>query len=71
MLMMLAFLVDQTQQLCDSLFQAALNKAGRKCRFWEQIRSLFHCFKLHSFRQVYELMLTFEHVEPPVTDLSG
>ena len=71
LLMMLAFLVDQTQQLCDSLFQAALNKERRKCRFWERMRELFHCFKLHSLRQLYELMLTFERVDPPVTDLSG
>ena len=71
LLMMLAFLVDQTQQLCDSLFQAALNKERRKCRFWERLRELFHCFKLHSLRQLYELMLTFERVDPPATDLSG
>lgn len=64
-LMMLAFLVDQAQQLCDPLFQAVLNKLGRKCRLWERLRHLFHCFRLESFRHLYELLLTFQLVEAP------
>ena len=34
MLMMLAFLVDQTQQLCSPLFLSALEKAGSKRALW-------------------------------------
>ena len=64
-LMMLAFLVDQAQQLCDPLFQAVLNKLGRKCRLWERMRHLFHCFHLNSFRHLYELLLNFKLVDPP------
>jgi hypothetical protein len=30
--MLLAFLVDQIQQLGDALFQAALSQAKRRCR---------------------------------------
>jgi len=40
-LMMLAFLIDQIQQRCCSLFQQAQAKAGRKSYFWEKVRGLF------------------------------
>lgn len=64
-LMMLAFLVDQVQQLCDPLFQAVLNKLGRKCRLWERLRHLFHCFRLQSIQHLYEQLLSFQLVELP------
>jgi len=38
-LMMLAFLVDQVQQLCCPLFQAAWKKAGSKRDLWEHLRA--------------------------------
>lgn len=41
LLMMLAFLVDQAQQIACPLFQAAWNKAGTKSHLWEKIRGLF------------------------------
>jgi len=41
-LTMLAFLVDQLQQLCCPLFQAARRKMGCKIRLWELIRGGFH-----------------------------
>jgi Transposase DDE domain len=41
MLMMLAFLVDQTQQLCCALFQAVWAKLGSKRLLWERMRALF------------------------------
>ena len=53
MLMMLAFLVDQTQQLCSPLFQAALQKAGGKRALWDQQRSLFHGYRLDSMSMIY------------------
>ena len=34
----LAFLVDQVQQTCCPLFQAAWNKMKTKCHLWEEIR---------------------------------
>src|SRR5713101_8232528 len=42
MLMMLAFLVDQTQQLCCALFQAVWAKMGSKRLMWERMRALFY-----------------------------
>lgn len=44
LLMMLAFLVDQTQQLCCPLFQAAWAKMGSKRHLWEELRSFFRTF---------------------------
>jgi hypothetical protein len=71
LLMMLAFLVDQTMQLCDVLFQAALKHARRKCRFWEKIRGLFQHFHLTSMRHVHELLLSdYKATPPPAADSS-
>ena len=57
MLMMLAFLVDQTQQLACKLFQAVWEKCGSKRALWEQLRSHFWHFKFDSMRHLYEVML--------------
>lgn len=38
--MLLAFLVDQTPQLCCALFQAVWAKLGRKRLLWERMRAL-------------------------------
>jgi hypothetical protein len=51
-LMMLAFLVDQTQQLCCALFQAVWTKLGSKRLLWERIRALFYDYALESMRQL-------------------
>ncbi len=40
-LLMLAFLVDQVQELCCPLFQAARAKCGTKRYLWERIRGFF------------------------------
>jgi hypothetical protein len=40
-LMLLAFLVDQTQQLCCPLFQAAWHKLGTKRHLWRGNPPLF------------------------------
>jgi hypothetical protein len=57
MLMMLAFLVDQTQQLCCGLFRAVWKKLGSKRALWEKLRSHFYHFTFRSMRQLYEAML--------------
>ena len=41
LLMMLAFLVDQAQQIACPLFQAIWAKAGTKSHLWAKIRGLF------------------------------
>jgi hypothetical protein len=56
MLMMLAFLVDQTQQLCCALFQAVWAKLGSKRLLWERIRALFFDYALESMRQLLEAL---------------
>lgn len=54
---MLAFLVDQAQQLCCALFQAVLKKAGAKKALWEDMRSLFRWFNLESMEMLYLALL--------------
>jgi hypothetical protein len=56
MLMMLAFLVDQTQQLCCALFQAVWAKLGSKCMLWERMRALFSDYAFASMRQLFEAL---------------
>jgi len=57
MLMMLAFLVDQTQQLGCALFQAVWAKLGSKRRLWERMRALFYDYAFASMRQLFEALL--------------
>jgi len=56
MLMMLAFLVDQTQQLCCALFRAVWAKFGSKRLLWERMRALFYDYCLHSMRELLEAL---------------
>jgi hypothetical protein len=55
-LMMLAFLVDQVQQLCCPLFQAAWAKMGSKRWLWERMRAVFYDDALESMRQLFEAL---------------
>ena len=57
LLMMLAFLVDQTQQLCCPLFQAAWHKMRSKRHLWEEIRSRFHDFVFHSMADLLTALI--------------
>jgi hypothetical protein len=57
MLMMLAFLVDQTQQLCCPLFQAVWEKLGSKRALWDNLRSHFRHFTFHSMEHLYQVIL--------------
>jgi Transposase DDE domain len=54
--MMLAFLVDQTQQRCCALFQAVWAKLGSKRLLWERMRALFYAYALTSMRQLLEAL---------------
>jgi len=53
MLMMLAFLVDQTQQLTSELFRNVWKKLKTKRALWENVRTLFFSFKLDSMEMIY------------------
>ncbi len=57
MLMMLAFLVDQAQQLCCALFRTVWKKMGSKRLLWEHMRSLFHWFEMESMEMLLRIML--------------
>lgn len=56
MLMMLAFLVDQTQQLVCQLFQAVWGKLGSKRNLWEQMRALFYAYKFDSMEDIFKAL---------------
>ena len=56
MLMMLAFLVDQVQQLSCSLFQAAWGKLGSKRSLWEQMRALFFGYRFDSMEEIFRAL---------------
>jgi hypothetical protein len=55
-MMMLAFLVDQTQQLCCALFQAVWAKLGSKRLLWERMRALFYDYALESMQQLLKAL---------------
>ena len=57
MLMMLAFLLDQVQQLCCPLFQAVWRKVGTKRALWERLRSHFWHFRFQSMQHLYQVLL--------------
>jgi hypothetical protein len=72
MLMMLAFLVDQTQQLCCALFQAVWAKLGSKRLLWERMRARFYDYALTSMRQLLEALLYgFTKSHPVITSDSS
>ena len=52
LLMMLAFLVDQVQQLSCPVFWAAWNKMKTKCQLWEEIRRHFRTLLFDSMTEL-------------------
>ena len=71
-LMMLAFLVDQTQQLCCALFRAVWLKLGSKRLLWERLRALFYGYRLESMRELLEALFYGKERHRPrlITDTS-
>lgn len=57
LLMMLAFLVDQVQQLACPLFQAVLQKEACRTRMWEHVRALFYSLEFASMTQLFRAYL--------------
>jgi hypothetical protein len=55
-LMMLAFLVDQVQQLCCPLFQAAWATWSSKRLLWEKMRAYFYAYALGSMQHLFEAL---------------
>lgn len=56
-LMFLAFFIDQLQQHCCGLFQAAVKKAGSRARFWRRLQSLFTELYIASWEDLYLWMV--------------
>ncbi|MDZ7696232.1 MAG: transposase [Deltaproteobacteria bacterium] len=52
--MMLAFMVDQVQQLCCSLFRSAWKTKGSKRGLWEHIRAVFMLIQVTSMKEILE-----------------
>jgi len=65
MLMMLAFLVDQIQQLCSHLFQLVWKKLESKKLLWESIRSYLKSFLFESMAMLYKALLYGIKVQSP------
>lgn len=70
-LMMLAFLVDQAQQRCCSLFRAVWSKLGSKRNLWEKLRSHFYHFTFQSMQHLYEVILHDLAKEIPAPTLNS
>jgi hypothetical protein len=56
-LMMLAFLVNQVEQLCCPLFRAVLHKFRTKRALWDNLRSHYRHFTFTSMHHLYQVML--------------
>lgn len=71
LLMMLAFLVDQTQQLCCPLFQAAWHKLGTKRHLWDEIRHHFRLLVFHSMAELLTALVRGITPQQPVLQNSS
>jgi hypothetical protein len=56
MLMMLAFLIDQVQEICCSLFQRCRKRAGTYRNLWEEMKTLFKLVRLRSWENFYQIL---------------
>ena len=63
LLLMLAFLVDQTPQLCCALCQAVWSKLGSKRLLWERMRALCDDDALESMRHLLDAL--FDGLKKP------
>ena len=62
-LMMLAFAIDQAQQLACQLFQAAWKKTGSKRLLWERMRSRFYELPVDSMSDIWRAIAFGFHIE--------
>ncbi len=66
MVMMLAFVVDQTPQLCCAVFRAVGTKLGSKRLLWERMRALFDDYALQSMRPLFDTLFYGLKKLPPL-----
>lgn len=66
-LMMLAFLIDQSEQICCGLFQGALKELFSTKRYlWECIRSFFRTYIFVSWEALYRAIMAEGSREVPI-----
>lgn len=65
-LMMLAFLIDQIQQLCCPLFNAVWKEWKSKRSLWEKVRIHFHAFIIETMEDLYRSILDHKQVALPL-----
>jgi DDE family transposase len=70
-LMLLAFCVDQVQQLCCPLFQAAWAKWGSKRLLWEKMRALFYDYALDAMQHLFEALVYGFKKSMPILDFDS
>jgi hypothetical protein len=56
-LMMIAFLVDQIQQMTGKVFIAILKIVKTKTRLWEDMRAVFKLIPCNSFKHLFDVLL--------------
>jgi len=71
MLMMLAFLVDQTQQRCGAVCQAVWAKLGSKRMLWERMRALLYADAFASMRPLCAALLSGFKKSAPIVVLDA
>lgn len=59
-LLLLAFMIDQIQQLCCPYFRKALKKCFNKRRLWERMRNFVHGSYIECWEALYHGI-----IEPP------
>jgi hypothetical protein len=69
-LMFLAFLVDQVQQHCCGLFQAAVKHSKSKVRFWRRQQSIFIDLYIASWEDLFLWMVDRGHGGVSITETS-
>ncbi len=71
MLMFLAFLVDQVQQLTCPLFARALGKFNTKRAYWQHLRACFETFALTTWIGLYQAIIDGQTRNQPLNFDSG
>jgi hypothetical protein len=65
MLMMLAFLIDQVQQLCCQIYQRARAKEGPLSALFERVRSMIHFYIIDCWETLYRFIGEPKNRPPP------
>jgi hypothetical protein len=56
-LMMLAFLLDQTQEACCAYFQAARNRFHSRKSLWDKMRALFNNYLIPDWEVLFSAII--------------